>query len=210
MRTESATTGSVFLGLTRILFNMKFYRVTSKKIGKGEIVYPQSSYDESFIGLSAQEKQVVEDALNACSSIGKRSDHLFLFCSLEAALVFLLQCLKSGYIYLVEFGQDDFVARYDMNLIDCLQYVAHYNNRVNTTEQVPGALTYLAKEYWNCGKTFFPCYEFLVKKATVKECLFQIEESQYATLKNEYEGFGRNVLEMPTFQELYKTVYLHD
>lgn len=176
----------------------------------GTTVSPKSSYAESFKGLFAQEKQMVEDALNECSSIGKRSNHLFLFCSLEAALVFLLQCFRSGYIYLVEFDQDDFVARCDMNLIDCLQYIARYNNCVDTVKQASGALTYLAKEYWNCGKTFLPCYEFLVKKATVKECLLQMDEIQHAALKKEYEDFGRNVLEMPAFSALYKAVYLHD
>ena len=187
---------------------MKFFKVSSEIREAGSIWDPNAKYDDCFNGYLSEEKRQIEEALNMQSKYGKRSDYLFIFNSLEAALLFLIRCLKGGRIYSVTINPEDIVARCDMNLVECMMCLLNYRTDEQKQKSRPEGFGSIAKAYWESGKTFIPCWEYLVKKATTQKCIFQVNNQQHSLLCKEYQDEGCTILEMPTFKKLYMEIYL--
>ena len=181
-----------------------FFRVSANEYKENDIIYPK---DSSFSVGEDKRRKIIEDALNAASTVGNRSDYLFLFDSLENALLYLIKSSAYSHIYLVDVEGDDMVAKCDMNFIDgMLHLVRHYNGLCECKKKE--LLNEFAKGYWEHETTASPCSEYLFKKATVKQCIFSVDGVRRKELKQEYDNNGRRILELDDFKELYKKVYL--
>lgn len=181
-----------------------FFRVSANEYKENDIIYPK---DSSFSVGEDKRRKIIEDALNAASTVGNRSDYLFLFDSLENALLYLRINKAYSHIYLVDVEDDDMVAKCDMNFIDGMMYLTKYFNDINDPSLMD-LLNKFSKDYWNSGATTSPCREYLFKKATVKQCIFSVDEVRRKELKQGYDNNGRRILELDDFKELYKKVYL--
>lgn len=181
-----------------------FFRVSANEYKENDIIYPSdSSYSERLDGP----RKTVEDALNNTLQEGNRSDYLFLFDSLENALIYLIKHPSYNRIYLVDVDCYDVFNKCDMNFINGMMYlVKNYSNICEKGRA--DLLNAFANDYWDSGATEAPCNEFLVKKATVKECIYCSNNEQHVLLKKEYCEHGRRILELKVFKELYKKIYL--
>ena len=181
-----------------------FFRVSANEYKENDIISPSdSSYSKRLDGP----RNTVEDALNNAPQGGKRSDYLFLFDSLENALIYLIKHSSYNHIYLVDVDCYDVFKKCDMNFIDGMMYlVKNYSNICERGRA--DLLNTFAKDYWESGATEAPCNEFLVKKATVRQHIFSIDTLEHEKLEKEYNDNGRRVLELEVFKELYKKIYL--
>lgn len=181
-----------------------FFRVSANEYKENDIIYPSdSSYSERL----DEPRNIVEGALNESSPRGKRAYYLFLFDSLENAFLYLVNHASYNRIYLVDIECEDCVTKCDMNFITGMMYLVKHYDGICESKRTE-MLNAFAKDYWDCAATESPCYEYLVKKATVKECIFFIEKKQHVLLKKEYGENGRRILELEAFRDLYKKVYL--
>ncbi len=138
---------------------MYLYRVDKRLFKSGDEIKPQSKFEDTLKG----EVLMVENILNKVrpSNIPERDKCLFLFCELFGALTFFSK--YGGHIYKVT--PINIYHRGDMNKIDNILDVARFSEDENILEAV-------ANEYWKAGThTFHPCYEYLVEKAIVVDCI---------------------------------------
>lgn len=181
-----------------------FFRVSANEYGENDIILPS---DSSFSAGEDASKKIVADALDETFAEGKRSDYLFLFDSLENALLYLIKHKAYSHIYLVDVEDEDKVTKCDMNFIDGMMYlVRHYNGICDCAKKE--LLNAFAKGYWESSATESPCSEYLSRKATVRQHIFSIDEDGHQKLYREYNANGRRILELGEFKELYKKVYL--
>lgn len=183
---------------------LKLYRVTKETYHEGEVMMPNATYADDF----QEDKLKIENALNSQSPFGERKKYLFLFDRLESAFLYLIKCTNGAAIYRVEAECRDLVAKCDMNFIDGMTYLLRSLKEKSVPEEHGDSLiTAFAKEYWDHGKTFLPCNEYLFQKATTVRNIFSVNPKQWQQLLKEYKEIGCNVLGMKDFQDLFKAEY---
>lgn len=149
------------------------YRVDQRDFKVGDIIEPIEVFENKL----EEEKAELEFALdeNRLEGMPSRKDCLFLFQSLSAALLFASK--YGGNIY--EVNPNTIYHKGDMNILDNILSIFRYT----VDPDIRKAAVF---EYWKAGThTFYPCYEFLVESATVKDVVI--------------EGIDKNHL----FQEIY-------
>lgn len=150
---------------------MYLYRVDKREFNLGDEIKPQSNFEETL----NEEALIVENALNKVrpSNIPERGKCLFLFHELSGALTFFDK--YGGNIYKVI--PSNIYHRGDMNKIDNILDMARFTDDESLLEVA-------ANEYWKSGThTFHPCYEYLVEKANVVECI--VSECEREPFKKE-------------------------
>lgn len=112
-------------------------------------------------------KNIIENTLTKVQGVDRR-DYLFLFDELKDALIFSSKIHKgNARIYLVDVNAADIQYKGDMNALDCLSVAIN----LGINDDHPDYFDSLCRNYWKCGKTFSPCYEYLVRHATMKEVI---------------------------------------
>jgi putative toxin-antitoxin system protein len=122
---------------------------------------------------SAKEyKTIIERSLIKVQGYDRR-DFLFLFAELKDAFIFSSKIYKgNANIYTVLVDSHDIIYRGDMNVLDTLTLAINLgicDNDISTFEA-------LCLHYWKNGKTFSPCYEYIVKKAQIVNQLCNVED----------------------------------
>ena len=120
-------------------------------------------------------KYAIEDALDECNSDGefRRRNCLFAFGELKDALIFSSNMYKGkAKIYSIASQPDSCIYRGDMNLIDLYNIIGVDNLDKNENK----LLENLCKGYWKHCRTHSPCYEYLLKNATVESLVCSEEE----------------------------------
>lgn len=152
---------------------MYLYRVDKRQFNPGDEIEPQSNFESNL----KNEALIVENVLNKVrpSNIPERGKCLFLFHELSGALTFFGK--YGGNIYKVI--PPNIYYRGDMNKIDNIFELASFKADEKLLEAA-------ANEYWNDGMhTFHPCYEYLVEKANVVECI--VSECERELFKKDLE-----------------------
>lgn len=148
---------------------MYLYRVDKRQFKPDDEIKPQSKFEESLKG----ETLMVEKALNKVkpNNILERGKCLFLFHELSDALTFFSKIYKVNPTNIYHRG--------DMNKIDNVLDIARFMDDKDILEVA-------ANEYWKAGThTFHPCYEYLVEKANVVECI--VSECERESFKQDLE-----------------------
>ena len=184
---------------------MRFYRVTKIEYNCGDEIIPDTNFESSL----DCEKKTLEEILNRHFSYGKRKDFLFVFSSIESAFLFLIKCTKGGNIYRVDVNPNDCFGKCDMNFIDGMYYLLRsVRNNAVPYKYAKSLLDSFANEYWNCGKTFLPCHEFLFKKAHCTKKVLSIDGNKQRELLAKYQSLGCDIFEMEEFAALFSSEYV--
>lgn len=152
------------------------FRVDPTHYKIGDIITPMGNYQEK-IGI---EQQRIEDSLSRTSLLNsgvQRKSCVFLFDDLKNALLFLKNKTPKANLYKVSVRPEDFLYKGDMNYLDFLLEIVR-NTKEEDDKQI---LDLYTKKYWEVGfGCASPCYELLVKKATIEERVMAAnsEESQ--------------------------------
>lgn len=159
---------------------------------RGQQILPTGEYRKYLDNINPvndhEFKSIIEDSLKRVQGYDRR-DSLFLFHELKDALIFSSKIFK-GYavIYKVTVEHCHISYRGDMNTLDVLSYAINCGIHESDSEIFDN----LCRRYWKCGKTFSPCYEYLVKRAIVLNLLCDTKDckqfhSEY--INNQSETF---------------------
>lgn len=172
---------------------MKLYRVDSRKFNKGDIITPNTTFEDKLQG----ERLEVESMLNECKpcAVPDRKDCLFLFQELICALRFYSRYGYDGPIYEVIAIQPMF--RGDMNKLDNILDIYRFTEDNDLRRAA-------VNEYWKEGThTFYPCYEVLACSAQVNR-IIEIDSEKF---KKEMHDTCNIVECTPTYRLVFNQVY---
>jgi len=188
---------------------MLFYRVSRDLYSDGEELSPSKNYESNL----TEEKSELEGVLDKYCPEGKRSDFIFLFDDIAAALTFLGKTVKDGKIYLVEAESSDLVYRGDMNKLDNTYDLFSYRDEHDAVQSkiVDEIIDEASLKYWKFSSTFLPCNEYLFKKAKVIRKIFPLSDKELDVFRREFESLGNRLIFCTTaYKKLYKQLYLDD
>lgn len=129
-------------------------------------------------------KNKIEDTLAKVQGVDRRN-YLFLFDELKDALIFSSKVYQgNARIYTVE-NVKGIQYKGDMNTLDCLSLAI----KLAIDEEHSDIFDSLCTNYWKNGKTFSPCYEYLVESATIKNIVCTPDDCskfhlEYSTKEN--------------------------
>lgn len=142
-----------------------------------EIIIPTGKYSEYLDGISEQDPQygkvIIEQALKKVQDSSCRTTALFLFSELKDALIFSSKIYHgNARIYTVTIEEQSIIHKGDMNVLDAITTAIQLELHENDQDSFDG----FCSHYWKNGKTFSPCYEYIVKQAVVQELICTTEE----------------------------------
>lgn len=163
---------------------MNLYRVHITELETDQILVPNTN---GFISNLSGTRKVVEGFIESEIpeevSLTSRKECVFLFCELKNALEYCLNFKRDQHVYIYTASVDstDILRKCDMGLIDIANKLVEFGACEDIIKKI-------CQLYWNNGHTAGSCYEYLVKKATIKSCLWdgrvsEIEE-QYLNLSS--------------------------
>lgn len=180
------------------------FRVDPVAYEIGDEIFPQGNYQEGM----GKDQLRIESSLertNMRTNGIQRKDSVFLFDDIKNALLFWSK--KKGpvkpNIYRMSFSPDDFLYKGDMNYLDFILEIVRHTKEEDDKQ----VLDNYSKMYWDPGfGCVSPCYELMVRKATVEELIMasNSEESQRFSMelnKNSY------VQLTDTYKNLVKKYY---
>ncbi len=118
-------------------------------------------------------KVTIENNLEKVRDLNIRSIGLFLFGELKDALIFSSKIYHgNARIYTVAIEEQSIMHIGDMNVLDAITTALQLGLHKNDRDSFDG----FCSHYWKKGKTFSPCYEYIVKQAVVQELICTTEE----------------------------------
>ena len=158
---------------------MRFFRVESSKneLDIDSSIKSSGRYSEYLQqeDEAAKLKCAIENMLDKLKGeiLCNRRDYLFAFGELKDALIFSSNIYKGkAKIYSITSQPDSCTYKGDMNLIDLYNIIGVDNLDKNENK----LLENLCKGYWMHCRTHSPCYEYLLKNATVESLVCSEEE----------------------------------
>lgn len=157
---------------------MFLFRVESGDVlyNLDQIIEPTGGYKKYLEQMDdspeKEYKTIIEKSLERVQGYD-RKNFLFLFAELKYALIFSSKIYKgNANIYTTSIDPFDTIYCGDMNVLDTLTLAINlgiYKDDISTFNAI-------CCHYWKRGKTFSPCYEYIVKKAHIINQLCNIED----------------------------------
>jgi|GEM_PF-2470699 len=159
---------------------MVLFRVESgdmKEYAPQTQIMPTEKYHKYLDGIPQDNnlycKVIVENNLEKVQGRNIRLTGLFLFGELKDALIFSSKIYHgNARIYTVTIEEQSIIHKGDMNVLDAITTAIQLELHENDQDSFDG----FCSHYWKKGKTFSPCYEYIVKQAVVQELICNTEE----------------------------------
>lgn len=118
-------------------------------------------------------KVVIETTLAKVQGTDIRLTGLFLFGELKDALIFSSKMYHGNSIIYMVKPSGDVLYKGDMNTLDALTTAINLGlHEISNRDLFEG----FCRKYWKHGKTYSPCYEYIVTQATVQRVICTKEE----------------------------------
>ena len=186
---------------------MFLYRVESGAIeeyANGQIIEATGKYGQYL--KDSQEvsfKSKIEDALQSAGVVDRKTV-LFAFHELKDALIFSAKIYK-GNARIYTISPEEIIYKGDMNVLDSLTTAI----KIGLYEKDYELFSGFCSEYWKRGKTFSPCYEYLLRRAQIEKVLCNVEEckkfyQEYTNSKGQsYLSVERSSIYLQKINEVY-------